>query len=117
MSVRATVMFFGSARSKDHEAHQKAVVKAQARVAAAEAGSDEATAAAAALSRLDSIKWMCDYMEKIRELARMITQWSVDGAARHLEVLSGVARVARLKRARRTRGARMRAQRHTNKGP
>jgi len=99
-SVRATVMFFGSARSKDHEAHQKAVAKAQAQLAAAEAGSEPAAAAAASLSRLEAIKWMCDYMEKIRELSRKITQWSVDSATRHLEVVSGVARVARLKRAR-----------------
>ena len=98
MSVRATVMFFGSARSKDHDQHKKAVAKAQARLAAAEAGSEEAAAATGVLSRLESMKWMCDYMEKIRELARMITQWSVNSATRHLEVLSGVARVARLKR-------------------
>ena len=45
---------------------------------------------------------MCEYMEKTRELARKVTQWSVDGAARSkkLDVLSGVARVARLKRSR-----------------
>jgi hypothetical protein len=148
--VRATVMFFGSARSKDYDQHRKAVEKAQARLAAAEAGSEEASAATAQLSRLESIKWMCarirapcarrlcigygrpaaaaaavadrarlaaatrtrgcawvcvrvrrcEYMEKIRELSRKITQWSVDGATRHLEVVSGVARVARLKRSR-----------------
>ena len=101
-SVRATVMFFGSARSKDSEAHAKAMEKAKTRIAAAEAGTEEATNAAAALSRLESIAWMCEYMEKTRELARKVTQWSVDGAARSkkLDVLSGVARVARLKRSR-----------------
>ena len=104
MSVRATVMFFGSARSKDHDAYKKALEKLQARIAAAEAGSEEASAAAAALSRLEATKWMCDYMEKIRELARKITQWSVQGATRHLQVLSGVARVARLKRTRSGQG-------------
>ena len=36
-SVRATVMFFGSARSKDSEAHAKAMEKAKTRIAAAEA--------------------------------------------------------------------------------
>ena len=39
-SVRATVMFFGSARSKDSEAHAKAMEKAKTRIAAAEAGTD-----------------------------------------------------------------------------
>ena len=99
-NVKATVMFFGSARSKDSAAHAKAVAKASARLKAATAGSDEAKEAQASLEGLAASEWMCDYMERIRELARRITQWSVSHAAKQLEVVSGVARVSRLKRTR-----------------
>jgi len=100
--VRATVMFFGSARSKDRAAFDKALVKAQAAVSDAADGSEEAAAATALLSRLKKVEWMCEYMEKIRELARRITQWSVARAAQQLELVSGVARGARLNK--RSRG-------------
>ena len=91
-------MFFGSARSKDSAQHAKAVAKAQANLKKAEPDSDEAKAAQTSLERLAASEWMCDYMERIRELARKITQWSVNHANKQLEVVSGVARVSRLKR-------------------
>jgi len=43
---------------------------------------------------------MCAYMDKIRELSRKVTQWSVNRAARPLELVSGVARTKRRKRLR-----------------
>ena len=102
-NVRATVMFFGSARSKDHTMHARAVSRAKAALDAAPKGSNEAAAAQLQLEKLASIEWMCDYMDKIRELARKVTQWSVNRAAKPLEVVSGVARVARHKRLREER--------------
>ena len=84
MQVRATVMFFGSARSKDRGAHAKAVAKAKALLDAAAPGSKEAEAAQSSLARLASIEWMCEYMDKIRELARRITQWAVNRVSKQL---------------------------------
>ena len=53
MGVRATVMFFGSAGSRDFAAHREAVTKAQARLAKAQ-DIEETTSATAAISRLVS---------------------------------------------------------------
>jgi uncharacterized protein (TIGR00730 family) len=99
-NVRASVMFFGSARSKDHTMHARAVSREKAKLDAAPKGSADATAAEQKLKFLASIEWMCDYMDKIRELSRRVTQWSVNRAAKPLDVVSGVARVARHKRLR-----------------
>ena len=103
VGVRATVMFFGSARSKDHTMHARAVEKTKAKIAAATPGSEEAKEAEQALARLASIEWMCDYMDKIRQLSRRVTQWSVNRAAKPLHLVSGVARGARSKRMREER--------------
>lgn len=95
--VQATVMFFGSARSKDHEQHADAVAKANAALSNAKPGSSEAAAAQLSLERLDSSKWMCDYMEKIRRLARRLTEWSLTPAYQPRSLV-GVSRTAKINR-------------------
>ena len=80
--VSATVMFFGSARSKDHATHAVLVNEAQQIIAAGTPGREEVKEAEQALVRLASIEWMCDYMDKIRELSRRVTSWSVDRATK-----------------------------------
>ena len=76
--IRATIMFFGSARSKDKEQYADAFAKANAAIAKTRPGSDDRELAEAALDRLKKGEWMCEYMEKIRELAKRLTSWSID---------------------------------------
>ena len=80
--VTATVMFFGSARSKDHAVHARLVNEAQQTIASGTPGSEKVKEAEQELVRLASIEWMCDYMDKIRELSRRVTSWSVDRATK-----------------------------------
>ena len=75
-------MFFGSARSKDHATHARLVNEAQQIIAAETPGSEKVKEAEQELVRLASIEWMCDYMDKIRELSRRVTSWSVDHATK-----------------------------------
>ena len=60
--VTETVMFFGSARSKDHAVHARLVNEAQQTIAAGTPGSEVVKGAEQELVRLASIEWMCDYI-------------------------------------------------------
>lgn len=102
--VSATVMFFGSARSHFPAKHAKALVDARAKLAAAPTGSEEATFAEATIHGLEKSAWMCPLMDNVCDLARRITQWSIDYAAsdsaggeKKLSLVSGVARGKTLK--------------------
>jgi len=97
--IRATIMFFGSARSKDKEQYADAFAKANAAIAKTSPGSDDRELAEAALDRLKKGEWMCEYMEKIRELAKRLTSWSIDTKYRLKNQISGVSRntAARIK--------------------
>jgi len=70
--IHATIMFFGSARSKDREQYDDAFVKAQDAIETSEAGSDDRKLAEGSLDRLKKGEWMCDYMEKVRLLAKKV---------------------------------------------
>lgn len=85
--VKATIMFFGSARSKFSAEHAAALA------AARESGNavDE--------MKLSSSAWMCDYMDKIKELSRRCTEWAVARSSQApLNLVSGVARTTRVRR-------------------
>jgi len=74
--VENTVLFFASARSKSHKQHDAAVEKATAEVAAA-SDSQAKLKAETALERLQKGRWVCDYYEKVQELARLIAEWGL----------------------------------------
>ncbi len=96
--VRATVMFFGSARSKDADTHAALLADAKAELAAAAAGSEAAAAAAAAVAKLEASAWMCPVMESVRQLAAAVTRWSVQHAKDQMRIVTGVSRNSKVKR-------------------
>jgi len=98
--VRATIMFFGSARSKDRAAYDVAMAKLKEDLAAAPAGSEAQKKAEGAIKRLEASEWMIEYMDKTTELARRMTEWGLtSGYDPDAGVsTSGVARAAQLKR-------------------
>ena len=90
--IKATVQFFGSARAKDREQWDASHAKQTAALAAAVPGSAEAHAAEDALEKLASIEWMIEYMDKTRELARRLTEWSIGSKLGSKATLNGVSR-------------------------
>ena len=90
--IKATVQFFGSARSKDREQYEDAKAKLEARLRAAAPNSAEHAEAAAALEKNASLEWMIEYMEKTRELARRLTAWSMNSRLSREAQQSGVSR-------------------------
>lgn len=91
--VSATVQFFGSARALDSEQYEKKWDLKRAALTAAQPGSPEANAAALDLKKLESMKWMIPYLDKTRELARRLTQWSIRSRlSRDAASLNGVSR-------------------------
>ena len=97
--VRATIMIFGSARSKDREQYDHAMFLEQTKLAAAAAGSAEAEAATAAIARMKASEWLVEYMEKIRELSKRLTEWAMSSNfGKNKFGVSGVARSTTLKK-------------------
>jgi len=94
--IKATVQFFGSARSKDREQYDAALAKANTKLAQTVPGSAAAEEATAAIAKLNAIEWMVPYMDKTRELARRITKWSMTSRAK-LNSSSQVSGVSRTK--------------------
>lgn len=93
--VRATVMFFGSARSKFPEQHEKALAVARDKSKAA-VTSEDREEAEAAVAKLEASAWMCPIMDSIHALSRRVTEWSLAYAssksAGKIKMVSGVAR-------------------------
>ena len=91
--VSATVQFFGSARALDREQYDKKLLAKQAAVAAAAPGSPEANTAGMDLQKLEAMEWMIPYLDKTRELARRLTEWSIRSRlSRDAASLNGVSR-------------------------
>jgi len=86
------VQFFGSARAKDRNQYDDAHTKHTATLRAAQPGSDEAEKAEKALQKLESTEWMIEYMEKTRELARRLTEWSISAKLNRTASVVGVSR-------------------------
>jgi len=99
-NVRATVMFFGSARSKDRTQYDAEMAKKRAELAASPEGSAEQKAAQEAIKRLEKSEWMVEYMEKTTELARRVTEWGMTSGYNPEEGsnVSGVARASQLQK-------------------
>jgi len=90
--IQATVQFFGSARSLNREQYDEAYSKQHRALLASAPGSPEAVAATAALKKVESLEWMIEYMDKTRELARMLTEWSMKSRLSSNATLNGVSR-------------------------
>ena len=91
--VRATIMFFGSARAKSHAQHKLATEAAQK--ALDNAGDAAAVAAAQGnLTKLKASAWMCDICESVSELAKRFTAWSIDNSVKldSYHAIEGAAR-------------------------
>lgn len=83
---------FGSARALDREQFEAKWAKQQAILAAEPPSSPEAAAAAAALEKLRPLEWMIEYIDKTRELARRLTEWSIRTRLSSNATLNGVSR-------------------------
>ncbi|CAM9241410.1 unnamed protein product [Choristocarpus tenellus] len=75
-NIKASVLFFGSARAKNGEEWEAEVAKAKAEVAAA-ADDDSLKAAQKKLKKWEKCEWMGECAEKITELSRLVTEWAV----------------------------------------
>ena len=73
-NVRDTLVFFGSARTRDAIAAKQLVEEATKRVEAGEEGAEKA------LKKAEIALKMSGYYEAARELAKRLTQWSMDRA-------------------------------------
>lgn len=79
--VNATILFFGSARAKSSEDYVAAVEAA--RIAVGGAPTEQAREKAqAALTRLEAMHWMCEYYDKVVELSRRLSEWSLKSTSR-----------------------------------
>jgi len=91
--VKATILFFGSARSKTREDYDSEFQRLRSAVDSA-ATDDEKADLESQLDRLTKIEWMIEYMDKVTELSRKLTEWAKSGAAQlkpdHL--MTGAAR-------------------------
>lgn len=90
--IKATVQFFGSARALDREQYDEKHALHSAAYAAACPDSPEAQAAQGALQKLEAMEWMIVYLEKTRELARRLTEWSIRSRLSRSASLNGVSR-------------------------
>lgn len=96
-NIKATVQFFGSARALDREQYDAKHAALTAALASAVSGSSEALAATAAIQKLQSLEWMIEYLEKTRELARRLTEWSMNSRlSRGAAGINGVSRTKSL---------------------
>eukprot|EP00903_Cladosiphon_okamuranus_P014367 g13338.t2 len=74
--IKASVLFFGSARAKDHEGWEKAVAKAEEELAAA-TDDESRKAAEKNLEKWKKCEWMGESAEKVAKLAELVTAWAV----------------------------------------
>ena len=96
--VRATIMFFGSARAKSQKQHQQLLEQEMKNLKEATPGSTQEETAKAAIAKLQASKWMCPILDKVRELAKAVTKWSVNHAKDQMRMVTGVSRESKMKR-------------------
>ena len=78
--VTATILFFGSARAKSKENHASLVADVEAKLAVARA-EQNATDISSFELKADALarsKWMSEYFDKVQELSKKVTEWSVN---------------------------------------
>lgn len=91
--VNATVLFFGSARAKSSAQYQTALADLEARKAAL--GDDPAAEEIESqIERVKAGEWMCEVFDKVSELSRRLTEWSINSGVQLAQGrrISGVTR-------------------------
>ncbi len=75
--ITATVLIFGSARSKTHEEFEAAQEKLNAKVHDAKMSNDDELLQTAnkELLKLNKTKWMVEMTDKVETLGRLLTEW------------------------------------------
>ena len=86
--LKATILVFGSARSKSHQEYDR--VKADLEAAIKRDSSDEISKNN--LKRLEDGGWMCEVYEKIADLSKRMTEWSKKSSLGTGRDLTGVSR-------------------------
>ena len=87
-NLKATILVFGSARSKSHTEYVR--IKADLEAAIAKDSSDYR--AKDNLKRLEDGSWMCEVYDKITDLSKRMTEWSKKYSLGSGRDLTGVSR-------------------------
>jgi len=75
--VKSTILFFGSARAKSREQYDARFAELSAALSNAVTEKDKEDTEKQ-LATLKSTEWMVEYFDKIRDLAKVLTEWSVE---------------------------------------
>lgn len=75
--IRSTVLFFGSARSKTTSQYRDTLAEYRKNLENAKTG-DEKVEAQKVLDTLAKTEWMCVWMDKVTELAKRITEFTIN---------------------------------------
>mmetsp|Transcript_35400 Transcript_35400/g.36066 ORF Transcript_35400/g.36066 Transcript_35400/m.36066 type:complete len:330 (+) Transcript_35400:103-1092(+) len=78
--VKASILFFGSARAKSSDEYLTAMIELEDSLSAAISVGDNAQEQAnrSKIERLIAGQWMCDYYDRVVELSKRFTEWSMD---------------------------------------
>jgi len=77
--VMGTILFFGSARSMSLQDYTDTKTKLEAELK--DASEEKRCALTLRLQKLEKTRWMCDSYEVLRDLARRLTEWSINNDA------------------------------------
>ena len=89
----ASIVIFGSARSLPTDEHAEKKAKLQEEREQLLAKGDAVDAIDASLERMQATEWMCEYFDKVIELSRLLTEWSISsGISLAKGRISGVSR-------------------------
>eukprot|EP00640_Fibrocapsa_japonica_P003628 CAMPEP_0113943800 /NCGR_PEP_ID=MMETSP1339-20121228/28027_1 /TAXON_ID=94617 /ORGANISM="Fibrocapsa japonica" /LENGTH=290 /DNA_ID=CAMNT_0000948763 /DNA_START=253 /DNA_END=1125 /DNA_ORIENTATION=- /assembly_acc=CAM_ASM_000762 len=90
--IKASILFFGSARSKTREQYNEELASLQSKLEAAST-EDEKQDVNVQLTRLQKCEWMIEFMDKVEQLSAKLTQWAIsDGELAPEHLLSGASR-------------------------
>eukprot|EP01041_Mallomonas_annulata_P010622 gene10622-22178_t len=97
--IKASVLFFGSARAKSSEDYAKSMTDLEQELATAisEGNSLSEKDTKSKIDRLKAGEWMCAYYDHVSALSRKFTEWSVDCSIRLAEgrQITGVSRYSK----------------------
>ena len=91
--VMGSILFFGSARSMSVEDYE--ATRARLEQEKAEVVPEEQAAIQKKIDKLEKTRWMCDSYEVLRELARRLTEWSMNNSALKEKLASNPPHYAR----------------------
>eukprot|EP00300_Choanocystis_sp_HF-7_P030027 c38773_g1_i1.p1 GENE.c38773_g1_i1~~c38773_g1_i1.p1 ORF type:complete len:351 (-),score=91.83 c38773_g1_i1:62-1114(-) len=74
-NVKETILVFGSAKALNRKKFEAALHEAEQKLIHAK--DQEKAVLQEELEAIRSREWLCEYMDKIRELARLLTEWSM----------------------------------------